>query len=493
MTIGDLIAACPKLTESTIRGAYYHIARAVKLNPIALTLVCSDVPVTDLTTLNVEINDGSDAYPVYIKEIAEVVCETRLDNPPDITIEPPPPPPPTIVNGETIAYLDQLSNAGSSDYQLWIDSLFTALKNNNLLDKLYHFWLLANKDYAASYVNLIKPSGVKLSLMGSMLPENGFTPYGGWNANGVDGRGLDTGYTSDNIGDGWAADYCSASAFLSDDIMLNGYDLGYSGFGLNPSWTSLSFCSTCHESAPSNSIDTDKAPTSTGFFTMERRTLSTGHRSSVYQNGERFTSRPPHLSNIVSNRKLVLCAMGDVLGSVSSDNPIAVSPSRRTNMLSIIHRPLFNEEHVALSEIIHTFLASSPVGDLRGEGAVSQDGGMRSSEGLQFSHGLTQEVSGSVYYSNNLISCEGDAVCYLVCYCIPKIRTVYGNEDIPDHLVYLTLCKALSMQADDDGDVEQAGRYEAVLTQLINAYNINIVETLPRSHGQGFTLNAYTI
>lgn len=121
---------------------------------------------------------------------------------------------------------------------------------------------------------------------------------------------------------------------------------------------------------------------------------------------------------------------------------------------------------------------------------------------LNIQLGKHSEPKGTVYYSNNMISCAEPATFYLACYCMPKIidevltlsngrqRTV---SHIPDHLVILTLCKALSILAEEAGDVHQCLRYETVLTQLINAYNESMAETSASSLVQGFKLNAYTI
>lgn len=64
---------------------------------------------------------------------------------------------------------------------------------------------------------------------------------------------------------------------------------------------------------------------------------------------------------------------------------------------------------------------------------------------------------------------------------------------IPDHLVLLTVSKALALKAVQDQDVEQAARYEAVFTQLVNIYNLNIVETEPSVLTRAFGVTPYVL
>lgn len=121
---------------------------------------------------------------------------------------------------------------------------------------------------------------------------------------------------------------------------------------------------------------------------------------------------------------------------------------------------------------------------------------------IEMKLGVTDNVSGSVYYSNNMISTTSNAVFILLCYCMPEMLSeeLIGEDDepyteyyVPDHLVMLTLAKALSISSENAGDIEQSTRYEAVVTQLVNAYNLNMIENLPNSLIQGFTLSPYEL
>lgn len=121
---------------------------------------------------------------------------------------------------------------------------------------------------------------------------------------------------------------------------------------------------------------------------------------------------------------------------------------------------------------------------------------------IEFKLGVTDSVSGSIYYSNNVISTPDDCVFVLLCYCMPDMvsEELIDDDDlpyteyyIPDHLVMLTLAKALALSSEASGDIEQAMRYEAIVVQLVNAYNANMVENLPNSLTQGFTLTPYEL
>jgi len=121
---------------------------------------------------------------------------------------------------------------------------------------------------------------------------------------------------------------------------------------------------------------------------------------------------------------------------------------------------------------------------------------------IEMKLGVTDNVSGLVYYSNNMISTTDDAVFILLCYCMPEMTSEelldehdepYTEYYVPEHLVMLTLAKALVIIADNASDIEQATRYEAVVTQLVNAYNLNMIENLPNSLSQGFNLTPYEL
>lgn len=103
------------------------------------------------------------------------------------------------------------------------------------------------------------------------------------------------------------------------------------------------------------------------------------------------------------------------------------------------------------------------------------------------------QPAGSVYYSNNQITVPSSSEFMMLCYCLPMIVEDGDEGHIPDHLVMLTVCKALSILAESSEDVALCARYEAVYIQLVNAYNKNIIETLPNSLTRGFKLNAYSI
>ena len=62
--------------------------------------------------------------------------------------------------------------------------------------------------------------------------------------------------------------------------------------------------------------------------------------------------------------------------------------------------------------------------------------------------------AGAIYYSNNQI-CTAPATFMAICYFMPMI--VEDGEDgyIPDHLVMLTVCKALSILSVLQGMLEQ--------------------------------------
>lgn len=103
------------------------------------------------------------------------------------------------------------------------------------------------------------------------------------------------------------------------------------------------------------------------------------------------------------------------------------------------------------------------------------------------------QPAGAVYYSNNQITCTAPTTFMAICYFMPMI--VEDGEDgyIPDHLVMLTVCKALSILSEESGDVEQCARYEAVFTQLVNSYNENFLDTLPNTLSQGYKINAHQL
>lgn len=62
MTIDKLIQDCPALDEATIRKAYDHIVRTVKLQPLLLTVRCDKIPPTDLTQLDLIIHRGDPTF-----------------------------------------------------------------------------------------------------------------------------------------------------------------------------------------------------------------------------------------------------------------------------------------------------------------------------------------------------------------------------------------------------------------------------------------------
>lgn len=104
--------------------------------------------------------------------------------------------------------------------------------------------------------------------------------------------------------------------------------------------------------------------------------------------------------------------------------------------------------------------------------------------------GVSDTVSGSVYYVNNTVTTTEPSVFLITCYCVPLISNLddgvtprgEGDEYIPDHLVILAITKAMSVRCQQRGDVDGLGRFEAIYTQLVNAYNINIMAFEPKTN-----------
>lgn len=99
------------------------------------------------------------------------------------------------------------------------------------------------------------------------------------------------------------------------------------------------------------------------------------------------------------------------------------------------------------------------------------------SSSIQLEYGITAGVSGAIYYSNNIISATSvDTVFLMVCYLIPVVSDDEdSDDDIPDHLVMLSLAKAHAIMSTENGDDDSSGRYDALFTQLANLYNMGQV------------------
>ena len=103
-------------------------------------------------------------------------------------------------------------------------------------------------------------------------------------------------------------------------------------------------------------------------------------------------------------------------------------------------------------------------------------------------------ISGSVYFANNTIITQDDATFLMLFYAIPEPwEEDDGDYSIPNHFAMITIAKAQAILAQESNSVDMCSRYEAVVAQLTNLYNNNIIEFLPSSHTSGFKLNAYSI